>query len=320
MPKRLQALPQRFDIWQVDSRPTTATLRTGEGSIRPWLTVVVSHTDAQVLGLELTNEEPTPEEVWQVLAKAMREPVVGEPHRPTAVQIANPAWASSLAGHFQGANVDCQVAEELDQIDEVFDELAQQLPAHEPVGLLDMPGVTPDAVGNLFDAAGLFYHQSPWKKTGERPVQVACDQFQSGPWYAVIMGQGGMTRGLVLYDSREALRRVQEGNLSEEENARLTTGLVLTFGEKEDLVDQDIAAMRQHGWKVAAPDAYPSVYRLEPGLSMRPPLAWELRLLEGCLRAIPEFVRKKSRRLVPLSITVPTAEGDLPLVLSWADN
>jgi hypothetical protein len=68
------------------------------------------------------------------------------------------------------------------------------------------------------------------------------------------------------------------------------------------------------------PEAYPSVYRMEPGLSMRPPLAWELELLEGCLRAVPEFVRKKTRRRAPLEIAVPVAAGELALVLSWADE
>ena len=69
---------------------------------------------------------------------------------------------------------------------------------------------------------------------------------------------------------------------------------------------------------MAGPDAYPSVYRLEPGLKMRPPLAWELTLLEATLRAMPEFVRKKTRRREPLALEVPTAAGSLSLELSWA--
>jgi hypothetical protein len=58
----------------------------------------------------------------------------------------------------------------------------------------------------------------------------------------------------------------------------------------------------------------------ERGKSFRRPLAWELELLEGCLRAVPEFVRKKTRRLQPLSLTVPVASGELVLVLSWAEE
>ena len=101
-------------------------------------------------------------------------------------------------------------------------------------------------------------------------------------------------------------------------NARQTAALAVVFGGKEDLAPEDVAAAEQHGWPVAGPDAYPSVYRMEPGLSLRPPLAWEVGLLEGALRAVPEFARKKTRRLAPLSLTVPTAGGELPLVLAWA--
>jgi len=236
--------------------------------------------------------------------------VAGEPHRPTEVQFLQQEWVAALRPRLQSINVESQVVEILDQIDEVFEELGSQLSGRLEGGMLDMPGVTPEAVGSLFDAAAIFFEQAPWKKTGDRLIQVECRQFDSGPWYAIVMGQGGMARGVVLYDNLETLVRVQEGDLSEEENARLTAGLAVVFGEQEDLLPADIEAAKEHGWSVARPDAYPSVYRMEPGLNMRPPLAWELHLLEGCLRGIPEFVRKKTRRLAPLSMTVPTAGGE----------
>ena len=56
-------------------------------------------------------------------------------------------------------------------------------------------------------------------------------------------------------------------------------------------------------------------------MTMRPPLAWELELMEGCLRAVPDFVARH-----PLddpsteSVTVPMVSGELGLVLSWADE
>ncbi len=49
---------------------------------------------------------------------------------------------------------------------------------------------------------------------------------------------------------------------------------------------------------------------------MRPPLAWELELLEGCLRAIPEFLARKQQRA---SVTVPVASGELTLELAITD-
>jgi hypothetical protein len=315
--QRLEALPQRFDIWQLDARLATNPLQAGDRSVRPWMTVVVSRTDDHVLGFEFSHEEPTLDQIWQTLLKAMQEPAAGEPHRPTEVQLTKEDLATQLRPRLQSINVECQVVEALDQIDEVFEELGSHLSEQREPGLLDMPGVTPEAVGSFFDAAALFFEQTPWSRTGERPIQVECSQFKSGPWYAIIMGQGGMTKGLVLYDNLETLQRIQQGNLSDEENARLSAGLTIVFGEKDDLVPADGEAAEKYAWRVAESHAYPSVYRMEQGLSMRQPLAWEVQLLEGCLRGIPEFVRKKTRRLEPLPITVPAAGGELLLVLSW---
>jgi hypothetical protein len=173
-------------------------------------------------------------------------------------------------------------------------------------------------VKGLFEAAAFYYRQAPWKKIGERTMKVECLKFDSGPWYAVTMGEAGLTVGLVLYDSLETLERIRRGDLSDEESGRLTSALAVIFSGKEDLSEADLEAVEQYRWKVAGPKAYPSIYRKERGLTMRPPLAWEVELLEGCLRAIPEFVKApKKRRPAPTKINVPVATGELALVLSW---
>jgi hypothetical protein len=38
---RLESLPQDFDIWQLDARQATTTLRAGDHVVRPWMIVVV---------------------------------------------------------------------------------------------------------------------------------------------------------------------------------------------------------------------------------------------------------------------------------------
>jgi hypothetical protein len=47
-------------------------------------------------------------------------------------------------------------------------------------------------------------------------------------------------------------------------------------------------------------------------------LAWQLELVEGCLRAIPVFVNRHTQdETVREEITVPLASGQLILILAW---
>jgi hypothetical protein len=59
------------------------------------------------------------------------------------------------------------------------------------------------------------------------------------------------------------------------------------FGEAWDIAVANLEAAKRHGWQVARPDAHPEVIHKERGVSLRRPLAWELELVEGCLRAVP---------------------------------
>ena len=65
---------------------------------------------------------------------------------------------------------------------------------------------------------------------------------------------------------------------------------------------------------MAGPEAYPLVIRINPGHAVRPPLARERELLEGCLLAVPEFLAEKNAVLVK---TAATASAKLPVRLSW---
>ena len=128
-----------------------------------------------------------------------------------------------------------------------------------------------------------------------------------------------MVRGLALYEDLEALLRMREGDGSDEENARETVALSVTFGDQTELPIADLDAAERLGWEVAEPDAYPAAIRKERGLMMRPPLAWELRLLEGCLLALPEFIAEHDRdNPEPVYYEVATEAGPLRLSFSWS--
>jgi hypothetical protein len=225
----------------------------------------------------------------------------------------------TLRPHLDEIGVGLAVAEELDQMEVVFNELCEHICGKPKPGLLDMPGITPTQIGSFFEAAASFFRQTPWKKVGyEAAIKVECDKFQSGPWYAVLMGQSGLTTGLALYEDLKALRRLWTSDRGDEDNARQSVATTVTFGEEWDIPVADLEAAKKHGWQVARPDAYPEVFHKERGLSLRPPLVWELELMEGCLRAVPDFVtRHQQDDPAREKFTVPAASGELRLVLSW---
>ena len=128
-----------------------------------------------------------------------------------------------------------------------------------------------------------------------------------------------MMMGMALYDDLKLLKRLWSHNLSDRENAELTVATTVTFGDANEIALADLEAAREKGWDVARPDAYPSIFRKERGMSMRPPTAEELELMEACLHAVPEFVKRRVQDdFTPERLTVSTDAGDRTLTLTWA--
>jgi hypothetical protein len=320
--QRLQLLPQVFDVWQADFRPMPNWVEIGGEPVRPWLVLVTSRSEDLILAHAITEQPPSSDLLWDQLAQAVQQPAMGEPHRPIELQVRPDGRWDALAPHLEEIGIAVVPADDLDQLDFVFGEMARNLAGEAPPGLLEMPGVTPEKVAGFYRAAAGFYRRAPWRKLGyETAIRVECDRFESGPWYAVVMGQSGMTFGLALYEDLETLKKLWAGEMSDEENARETVALTVTFGDQTEIPVADLDASRRYGWEVAGPEAYPSVFRKERGLSLRPPLAWELELLEGCLRAVPAFVaRHRPEDMTRHKLTVPAASGELSLVLSWIEE
>jgi hypothetical protein len=132
------------------------------------------------------------------------------------------------------------------------------------------------------------------------------------------MGQAGLAFGLALYDDLKPLRRTWRARMSDEQVAREMVALSVTFNDETGMPVTDLDDSRRFGWKVAGPAAYPWIYRKERGLSMRPPLAWELELMGGSLRAVLSFLARHFPDDLSLdTMTVPVASGALGLTLSW---
>ena len=223
----------------------------------------------------------------------MYRPLMGEPHRPGIVEVSSDAFQRVLYDRLEAIGVRCVVADDLEQIDEIFRQLGKFLSSGKASPpLVDVPGVQLDDIRGFYEAAADFYRAAPWRLVpGDTTLKIECRQFNTHTWYAVVMGQSGLVLGLALYEDLGMLQRLFAGSGSDEDMSRQTTGLSVMYGEAFEIPIADLDAAERHGWPVAGPEAYPNPIYVNPGRSMRPPLAWELELLEGCLRAIPQFLQ-----------------------------
>ncbi len=317
--EELSDLPQANDeVWQADIQRLATWVNTDVEPRRPWLAIVVNRSTDKILAQNLTTDEPTAELLWETMARAMTNPAIDEPHRPSSIELGCGANHAELTARLGAIAVRHSVHEKLDMIDFLVQDLSQHLAASASEclpGLLDSPGVTEDHVEQFFDAAATFYRQAPWNRVpGDVVIKVQCSAFQTDTWYAVVMGQSGMSYGLSMYDDWPMLERLLRGQISPEEHQRRMSSLAVTFGEEFEMAATDADAADRLGWPVAAPEAYPHAVRIEPGMKVRPPLQWELLLLEACLRSIPAFVAGPHRK--PAKLSTPTHTGRLNLALS----
>lgn len=300
-PAELRALPQETgEEWVAVLRKLPAWIHVGGQPCRPAVALVLDATNDLLLAAELTEAEPPEDWFWTKLARAMSRPGAGEPRRPGKVFVAPPEALADVGPRLAASAIDAAgIRDDQRQfIDEILTDLTDRI-AGTPrmTALVHAPGITPGQLVSFYAAAADYYRQAPWRRIpGDTIVRVETDAFSSSVWYAVVMGQSGMQLGLALYEDLEALRLILSGRMSDEENARRTSAVSVTFGEVFEISPEDLDAIAAHRWPIAAEEAYPCVLRVKPGATLRTPLVWEIELLEACLRAMPGFVKSGAHR------------------------
>src|SRR5262249_17760663 len=153
-------LPQEYDVWQADYRQLPNWIRDGGKPMRPWVVVVTSRSNDLVLSHEILEETPSGAQLWDVLVQAMQHPAAGEPHRPTELHVRPDERWEALRLHLDEIGVELVEAEEMDQIEVVFQQMCEHVCGKPKPGLLDMPGMTPEKVASYYEAATSFFRQA----------------------------------------------------------------------------------------------------------------------------------------------------------------
>lgn len=303
----LVELPQAAEeSWQIEYRRMPIWIGERGTPERPWLILVGNCTDGTLLFQDMVMDDP--DEAWlkDTLARAMSVPAVGDARRPGNVAVRKDQMTSDFSDFLDLLNIYGESAPELEMLEAVMEDMTRHMAGEgAPAPLLDAPGVRPEQVGELYELAAGFYSRKPWRTAPpDVPIKLECDLFSTKVWYVMVMGQTGLVHGISLYEDEDLLRDTLAGR----DNARQMTALSLQFNEGFDIPPLDLFFLEKYGWKVAGPEAYPAAIRVNPGMSFRPPLAWEIELLKICLAEIPAF----------LDSDEPVVEHD-GLKLSWAD-
>jgi hypothetical protein len=256
------------------------------------------------------------------LARVMRHPAAGKRHRPSEIQVRDEAVWNAVQPHLQEIGVDCIYRSELEEADFILGEMQKlMLPEGQPPALTETMNFNSAQGASLYAAAADYFRSTPWRRVpADVLIQIDCPQlseFGSGRWYAVVLGQGGRTLGLALYSDKAAIENICCGGgcatgAGPEADPALHSGpdfpggnaISLLFSEVFEVPIADMLAAEQHHWELAGPEAYPLILCADGGSDVRQIEPWELQLLEGCVRTIPEFVRQH-----PYSVGSPSERG-----------
>ena len=304
--------PQCDAVWQADffHMPTWIS-NDAEGTYRPWSAVIVDRGSSFVLATELLPGDPTPELLYEYLIRTMAHPATHPSVRPARIEVADSDCYDFLKPRLEKLNVDCVLADELQELREFTSALGGSYDQAGPCALADCDLVTTEQMEAFYYAAASYFERTPWKHVmGEVPIQVVCRGLNLPPRYAIVLGRTGVALGLALYDDLDELLDVLRGRIPGE----TVPATSVVFDEIHGMAPRDLMLVERNAWPIASREAYPFVMRVLPEEEPRSPSADELTLLIACLQVIPDFVTQAARAK---TYEIETTGRRLEIRLSW---
>ena len=250
----------------------------------------------------LDPTEPRPS-FAETLRQAMGKPHAGPPRRPARVRVRDAALARDLRAAL-GNEIEIKVAPtpELDELVRLF---AESLPdGDDPESYLEGGRVSPDAVEQLFRAAGSLYRVAPWTTANDRQLlRLDVPHLGIDGACVSIIGALGESLGFLIFPSlaafdtylevaTEQMEQMERGGELDRPLDLGSSVLSLTFERRTDLPASMRREVTAHGWRVEGPAAYPRVERRDRDAISRPLEEADVRLATACAGALSAFAAK----------------------------
>jgi tetratricopeptide (TPR) repeat protein len=304
----LRDLPQDVDeVWQLEAGHLPVWVGSPDDGASPVVQLIVETRQHLVPAVDVPDAASGPAQPHRFLLRAISFPMDGEARRPGVVQVRSLAMGGAIRETLEALDIRLEVTSDLDAWDEAFDSLSQRISggAQQRPAVVETAGATPEQIAAVFAAAAEFYRAAPWRLIiGDSILRIEAPSLASTPWFGCVMGQMGETFGIALYESEQYLRdMLRNQNPDARENMRGCSSLVVMFGERHEAAPQDAAAIKDRKLPLAAPEAYPTLMRVKPGMAIGQALLWEVKLMEAVLRAVPAYLRQRNRERQTLTVT-----------------
>lgn len=280
---------------------------------RPEMILWLELPEFPVVFFQLSKPGEAPASFGATLLKAMESPMVGPPRRPSTVRVADARLADEVRRVLPEVRVIEAPTPELDDVLELMLGASEENARREPSYFED-GRVSIEAIEGLFRGAGILYEAAPWKVAGDCQVlRVDIPEYGVGAACLSIVGQLGQSTGLILFPSIEVFERfLKTAEAPHRPTEPIDLGgtvLSLNYEAASDLPGPMYREVREHGWSVGGPRAYPVVQHRDGDGLLRPLTERDVRVVSACATSLAAFFTKRGDLFRRDTIDEPICES-----------
>lgn len=258
-----------------------------ESLYRPEL-LVWMHVDGWFLDTILGKPGELLGAACESLQDAIERPMVGVAHAPARIRVGSPELAKALRAGHPAIEVRCAPTPELDAA------LAPLIQALEEQGGTELsylsPGIGPEDVAALFAAAAKLFRVQPWKTvpSGDSLISITIEEFGLRDAVLSVIGQLDECLGWLLFSGLDDFEAYLDAadDIALPEMSAGPPYLAMNFEYGADLEAELREEIAEHGWEIAAPNAYPWLFVMDDEQIARPPMHRELAIATAIAGAL----------------------------------
>ncbi len=265
-------LPRGAELTETDNLIPIDRARTAAWDREPQCILLVDGSRGMVRAMDVVEPHAGHAAFVRALLQAMERPQSpAEPDRPQRLLVRDRELQFYLRGVLQDLDITVDYNEELPLIDEIFQHFLdrdREVP----------PTLPPRMAPHLYGQAAALWENEPWEDLFDhQALEVCSDDEDVGTLYAVVLGNLGLEKGIVLYRSAESLLQFRSriakdrsdgGEL--EETFLQQDCLFALFEGAEDIEERDRRALHAQGWPLELRAVYPVFGMLHPLEGGRP--------------------------------------------------